>query len=453
MDNRSYIEVKIRKAREAFDRFQIFGQEEVDAIIKAMCLALKRNADQLAKLAVEDTSYGIYETKAEKNDQAANAIWYALKGKKSMGVIDSDEDNGIVYIAKPVGIVASIVPSTNPTTTIAFNLAYILKGKNAVILSPHPGALRTSLETIRIMKDAAVEAGAPENVIQVLEAPDYEQSTILMSMCDRVVVAGPPKTVEAGYSSGHPAIGIAHGNLQFVVDRGVDYEEAIRTAAAGAAFDNALICACTQSLLIPEEIKEKTLDWIADEKVYIAEGAEAAAVKSTVFKDGVFDKRFTGKSATAIADASGITVPADTMAILVYQDRYEDDDPILAGQHAPVFTLRTYSDFDEVYELIDIALAKDGKGHAGVIYSNDSSRIEEFALRLPLTRILVNQSGLFAANQQLKNGQTPTANLGCGSWANNGESENISFRHFLNICRIIKPWPAEKQPTEEEIWD
>jgi succinate-semialdehyde dehydrogenase len=446
------VESLVSRAKVAFKEFQSFDQEKVDAVIKAACLALKKNAFPLARLAVEDTTFGVLETKAEKNDQAANAIWYALKGKKSMGIIDEDPEKGLIYIAKPVGIVASVVPSTNPTTTIAFNIAYILKGKNAVIISPHPGALKTSLETIRIMKDAAVEAGAPEDIIQVIEYPDYDLSTMLMAACDRVIVAGPPKTVEAGYSSGHPSIGIAHGNLQFVVDRGVDYETAVRTAAQGANFDNALVCACTQSLIIPEEIKSEALKWIASEAVYIAQGSEAEKIKEALYPCGIFNKKCTGKNVQFIASLCGVTVPESARAILILQDRYEDDDPVLAGQHAPLFTLRTYNRFEEVYGLIKTALEKDGKGHAGVIYSNDEDRIREFALRLPLTRILVNQSGLNAANQQLKNGQEPTANLGCGSWANNGESENITFRHFLNICKIIKPLPEDRQPTEADIW-
>ncbi len=454
MIEQTYISDLIDNAKKALKEYEAFTQEQVDACIKAMCLALRKNAKVLAEEAVEETGYGSVETKTEKNEQAADAIWYALKNEKSVGIINEDREKKLIYIAKPVGIIASVTPSTNPSTTIAFNACYALKGRNVVVFSTHPGAKKTSFHTIEILKDALRSAGAPENLLQYLDTDGINLSEELMSRCNLSVIAGNAKTVSMGYSSGHPCIGVSHGNVQTIVDRGYDYGKAVRESVYSCGFDNGLICACNQAVLAPEESREEFLRLFRESGAHvITDAEECERLRTLLFPDSRnFDRNYVGKSAALIAEHAKIDMTDGATVLLAAPEEFEDHDPLLQGEMSPVCLLLTYKTFEEAVQLAARGLSKDGAGHATVIYTHDEEKAKYAALQLPITRLLVNQPGVYAANQQLRNGLNPTSNLSCGSWANNSFSENITFRHMLNICRIAWELDEEKRPDKESIW-
>lgn len=453
MDNVEYVQNIFSKANKAMSEVSSYSQKQIDDAIKSMLLAFREKSEYLAKLAVDETGYGNFESKIEKNYQAPASAWYALKNKKSVGVIDEDAANGIVYMAKPVGRIVCITPSTNPSTTILYNAAYGIKGLNAVIISPHPAALRTSIETVNVLREALKNCGVPENIIQVSEIASSEISKLLLAGCDRSLIAGTAKTVAEGYSSGHPSIGVSHGNVQVVLDRNVDYQKAIKDAIYAGYYDNALICSCTQGIIVPKEIHDDVVSWASEEMAYvISEESEIDKIRNILFPSGNFNRDYVGKDALYIAKKAEVSVPESIKLLIIDKDDMSDDDPLLNGEMASLTLLHSYSDFEEVLPLMSRALDKDGKGHSCVIYSNDKERVKQFAQALPLTRILVNQLGLYAGGQQLKNGLNPTANLACGSWANNGQSHNITYKDLINICAVVWPWDNHQVPAEETIW-
>lgn len=448
-----YIEGLIERARAAADIYETYTQEQVDTIVKSMLLAIREHAEELAIEAVEESGYGDVQTKVQKNLQATNAIWYALKNKKTVGVVDKDPINRLVYVAKPLGVLAAITPSTNPSTTMIFNAAYALKTRNALIFSPHPGALKTSLDTAKVLMEAASKAGAPEHILQIVEKPSSTASSELLARVDTSLVAGAEPTVKSAYMSGKPAIGVSHGNVQTIVDRGSDLHKIVKESIESASFDNGLICACCQSLVIPEEDRETVIRYLREEHAAVlTQREDIDKLRGMLFPDGKFNRLFLGKSASTLAEASGLDISKDVRLLVLAPEKFDAEDVLLAGEMAPVCTLQTYDTFDTAIAYTKNALQKDGKGHSAVIYSEDMEKIERLAIALPITRVLVNQPGIYAANQQLKNGLNPTANLACGSWANNSFSENISYRHLMNYCRIAWLWDEDSQPKEEDIW-
>lgn len=438
MNEGSYIEHLIKNAQKALHLYEDFSQEQVDACIEAMCAAMQKHAAELAEEAVKETGYGDTETKTHKNAQAAVAVRQTLRGQRSVGVIGEDPKRRLIYLAKPVGVIAAITPSTNPSTTIFFNACYALKGRNVVIFSTHPGAKLTSAHTIDVLIEALKKVGAPENLLQYLDTEDHSATDELLSCCQLSLIAGNEKTVRKGYSSGKPCIGVSHGNVQTIVDRGYDLEQVVKESVESCAFDNGLICACTQAVLIPAEERAHALELFAAQRAAVlTEDAEIKKLRELLFpNNGGFDRRYLGKSVDVLAKAAGINIAPETKIILIAPEAFAEEDPLLAGEMAPVCLLESYETFEQALALAARALEKDGAGHANVLYTNDSKRACQMADALPITRLLINQPAIYAANQQLKNGLSPTANLGCGSWANNSFSENITFRHLINICRV-----------------
>lgn len=454
MTEQAYISKLIATAERALQVYENFTQAQVDACIKAMCLAFRENARILAEEAVEETGFGDVDVKEIKNRQAADAIWYTLKDARSVGVIDEDREKKLIYVAKPVGVIAAITPSTNPSTTIAFNACYALKGRNAVIFSTHPGAAKTSAHTLAILQQALREAGAPEGIVQYIDMKEANLSDELMSRCDLSLVAGNEKTVHRGYSSGRPCIGVSHGNVQTIVDRGWDYERAVRESVYSCGFDNGLICACTQAVLVPEESRDEFLGLFRDNGAQVlTDEREIQEVRSLLFPDNQhFDRSYVGKPAGYIAAHANIQASGSPKILLIAPDHFENDDPLLSGEMSPVCLLLTYDTFQNALRLAGRGLSKDGAGHSVAVYTDDPQKAKQIAEALPITRVLVNQPAVYAANQQIRNGLNPTANLGCGSWANNSLSENVTYRHLLNICRISWAFEEGKHPTQEQIW-
>lgn len=454
MDPIQVVDQLVEKGRIALKAYEGYNQEQVDALIKAMCLAFKDKALELSKEVVEETGLGDYESKIAKNTGSPDGIWYALKGKKSVGIIGEDKENGLTFVASPKGIMCSVAPTTNPNITVLFNAAYALKGRNVLIVATHPRAKRTTLHTVDILNEALAKLGAPENLIQCVEEPSIECTQVLMKKSDVIIATGGAAMVESAYSSGRPAFGVGPGNVQTIIDKGFDYGEAAAQIVQGRSFDNGLICAGNQSVICPAEDLDKVVDALKKNGAYYADSPEEVDVfRKALFPDGRHINRdLVGQNAAAIAKEAGVTVPDGTTVIAVLGDssKVGAADPLCSEKMCPALVVLPYGSFEEGVNIAKTNLEYEGAGHSAVVHSNDADKVNYCGVTLPVSRLLVNQPGIFAANPALANGLNPTSTLGCGSWGNNSISENLTYEHLINISRIARM--KDSIPTEAEIW-
>ena len=323
MEPKEFIESLIAKARVAQKEYEQYTQEQADAIVKACAKAVYDNAEYLADLAVKETQMGVYEHKIQKNKGKAKIIWNSLKDKQSVGILSRNAESGITEIARPVGVVGAVTPCTNPVVTPMCNAMFALKGLNAIIIGPHPRAKKTSTETVRLMNEAIAKLGAPKDLIQIIDEPTIELSAELMKSVDVVVATGGMPMVKSAYSSGKPAYGVGAGNVQCIIDRGVDYAKEVPMVVEGRAFDNGIICSGEQTAIIPEEDYDKIIaEFVKAGCYYIDDADTVAKVTDTIFPNGVMNKKLVGVSALAIAEAAGIKVPANTRVILLKAPGY-----------------------------------------------------------------------------------------------------------------------------------
>jgi succinate-semialdehyde dehydrogenase len=456
MDNNELIDGMIKNAKAALAEFTQYDQARVDTCIRTMLLAFKSRAAELSKEVIEETGLGDYESKLEKNTGSPDGIWYALKGKKSVGIIGEDREKNIKFVASPKGILCSVAPTTNPNITVLFNAAFALKGRNVLIVAPHPRAKKTTLHTVQILNDALAGLNAPKDIIQCIEEPSVECTQILMKKCDVIIATGGAAMVQSAYSSGHPAFGVGPGNVQTIIDRGFDYNEAAAQIAIGRRFDNGLICAGNQSVIAPKEDVDRIVGALKANGAYYAEDAEEVdKFRKALFPDGrIINRDLVGQNALTIAKMAGVTVPENTTVILLKGDsgRIGKDDPICGEKMCPALVLLAYDTFDQAVEIARTNLLFQGAGHTSVVHTNDKKKAEYCGTALPVSRLLVNQPGIFAANPALANGFNPTSTLGCGSWGNNSISENLTFEHLINISRI--GWMRDQKdiPNVSQIW-
>ncbi|MDR2403000.1 MAG: aldehyde dehydrogenase family protein [Spirochaetaceae bacterium] len=456
MDNIELIDSMIGKAKTALAEFAKYDQEKVDACIKAMLLAFKSKAEELSREVIEETGLGDYESKFEKNIGSPDGIWYALKGKKSVGIIGEDRERSLKLVASPKGILCSVAPTTNPNITVLFNAAFALKGRNVLIVAPHPRAKKTTLHTIQILNEALAKLQAPKNIIQCIEEPSVECTQILMKKCDVIIATGGAAMVQSAYSSGRPAFGVGPGNVQTIIDKGFDYKEAAAQIVIGRKFDNGLICAGNQSVIVPKEDAGQIVEALKANGAYYAESPEEVdRFRKALFPDGkIINRDLVGKNAIAIAKLAGVTVPENTAVILLKGDSHKigKADPICGEKMCPALVLLTYETFEQAVEIARTNLLFQGAGHTSVIHTNDEKKVEYCGTTLPVSRLLVNQPGIFAANPALANGFNPTSTLGCGSWGNNSISENLTFEHLINISRIGWKRDPKDIPSVQQIW-
>jgi succinate-semialdehyde dehydrogenase len=457
MDSLQLIESMVEKARAALKEFKKYNQEQVDACLKTMLLAFKDKAKELSKEVVEETGLGDYESKVEKNTGSPDGIWYALKGKKSAGIIGEDKEKRLKFAASPKGILCSVAPTTNPNITVLFNAAFALKGRNVLIVAPHPRAKKTTAHTVNILNEALAKLGAPKNIIQCIEEPSIECTQILMKQSDVIIATGGAAMVQSAYSSGRPAFGVGPGNVQTIIDKDFDYETAVAQIIIGRKFDNGLICAGNQSVIMPREDAAEIIGVFKENKAYYAENPEEVEkFRKALFPDGhVINKDLVGQTALKIAEAAGVKVPACTAVILLKgsSNKIGRNDPLCGEKMCPALVALTYDTFEEAVEIAKTNLLYQGAGHSAVVHTNDVKKAEYCGTTLPVSRLLVNQPGIFAANPALANGFNPTSTLGCGSWGNNSISENLTFEHLINISRI--GWIRDEKdiPTSEQIWE
>lgn len=455
MNNEQVADQLIANAKQAFSEFQSYTQEQVDALVKAMCLAFKAEGEAMAKEAIEETGMGNLESKIGKNTGAPDVVLYATKGKKSVGVIGYDEGKKLALVAHPKGIVSNVSPVTNPNITSLFVCCYALKGKNVCIISPHPRGKRSTMHAMRAMRAALDNMGAPKNLIQCVEEPSIELTQLIMARSNVVVATGGTAMVTAAYSCGHPAYGVGPGNVQSVLaDDFTDIPRYVAEGILSRGFDNGIVCACTQSFIVPLSKEKAVTAELKAQKAYVVEtGEEADKIRKALFPEGRLCADLIGKDVSVIAKAAGITVPADTSIIVVKTDRRGRDDLLCGEKMMPVAVLETYSDFADGIAAATANLLFSGAGHTCCVYTEKTERAEFAGTHLPVSRVLINQPGIFAGNPMLKNGLNPTASLGCGSWGNNSISENLSFEHLINISRIAWLLPEDRLPDLSKIYE
>lgn len=451
METKDYINAFFQRAQKAQQEFETYNQEQVDAVVRAIAKTVYDHSEELAKLAVEETQMGVYEDKVIKNRMKAKIIWNSLKGKKSVGIISRNEQTGITEIAKPMGIVAAITPMTNPIVTPMSNAMFALKGRNAIIITPHHRSAGSSKRTVDLMRKALNDVGAPENLIQIVDQQSRENTKNLIETADIVIATGGMGMVKAAYSSGKPALGVGAGNVQCIIDEDADFETVVPMIITGRAFDNGILCSAEQSVIAPESKKDALLAAFKAHKTYIiTDHAERDQLRNALFQFGSMNKDVIGQSIQSIAQLAGLCIAGDTKIVLV---QAEDEKDILGKEKmCPVLTLYFYKNFQEAVDIARSNLAMEGKGHSVSIHSHNMAHIEYAATELSVSRFVINQCSATSAGGSFYNGFAPTNTLGCGSWGGNSISENLDYKHLINVSRIGYYMPNNPVPSEEELW-
>ena len=448
------IDELIRKARAAQAVYETFSQDKVDAIVRGIGKYVYDNAEPLARMAVDETGIGLYEDKILKNKGKARVIWNNLKGKKSRGVIGEDPETNLVLVAKPMGVVGAVTPVTNPIVTPMCNGMFALKAGNAVIFAPHPKAQKCTEHLTREFMKVVYAQGGPDNLVQVVMDGSVEKTQQLMKAVDVVVATGGAAMVKSAYSSGKPSFGVGAGNVPVIIDRGVNIKDAVEKIVTGASFDNGIICSHEQFVFAPEESYAETLGFFgATGKVWFTDDpAEVQKLRDTVFPNGQLNKDVVGKTPREVGAMAGVDVPASARLILLPAKGAGRDDVLAKEKLCPVIAILPYKTFSEAVAKAKANLLVEGAGHSAALHSNDEQHIRSAGVELPISRLVVNQPSSLTAGGSLTNGFAPTTTLGCGSWGGNSISENLDYKHLMNVSRIGKVIAGKKVPTDEEIW-
>ena len=448
------IQELVDKARTAQKEYELFSQETVDIIVRDIGKFVYDNAEELAKMAVEETEMGSFEDKVLKNKSKARVIWNNLKDKKSRGVIDEDKESNLVFVAKPMGVVAAVTPVTNPIVTPMCNGMFALKTGNAVIFAAHPKAQKCAeFLTQKFMKIVKNHDG-PDDLIQVVTNGSVEKTQELMQKADVVVATGGGAMVKSAYSSGKPSFGVGAGNVPVIIDRNINLKDAVEKIVDGASFDHGIICSHEQFVFAPEESFDETIELFTNTgKVWFTDDHnQIQKLRDVVFIDGHLNKDVVGKSASEVGKLAGIEIPASSRLILLPADGSGTEDVLAKEKLCPVIAIVSYATFEDAISMAKSNLLVEGAGHSAALHSNDDENIQKAGLELPISRLVVNQPSSTSAGGSLTNGFAPTTTLGCGSWGGNSISENLDYKHLMNVSRIGKIISDKKVPTDDEIW-
>lgn len=435
---REELDAIIEKVRAAQKIYATYTQEQVDNIFRAAALAANEERIPLAKMAVEESGMGVVEDKVIKNHFASEYVYNKYKNEKTCGVIESDDAFGIIKIAEPVGLIAGIVPTTNPTSTAIFKSLLALKTRNGIIFSPHPRAKKSTIAAAKVVLDAAVKAGAPENIIAWIEEPSVAKSQHLMSHKDinMILATGGPGMVKAAYSSGVPALGVGPGNTPAIMDETCDIQMAVSSVLQSKTFDNGMICASEQSVVVVEAIYDAVKAEFIKRGAYILNDKEAEKVANTIVVNGKLNAKIVGQSAVKIAQMAGIKVPDYTKVLIGETDGVGKDYPFSVEKLSPVLAMYKVKDFDAALKRAQELLDFGGIGHTSVLYTNprNEDRIRQFGATMKTCRTLINMPSSQGAIGDVFNFKLdPSLTLGCGSWGGNSVSQNVAPKHLLNI--------------------
>ena len=431
----------IARVREAQEKFSEYTQEQVDEIFKAVALKINDERINLAKMAVEETGMGILEDKVIKNHFASEYIYNKYKNEKTCGVLEEDKSFGIKKIATPVGVIAGIIPTTNPTSTAAFKTLLALKTRNGIIFSPHPRAKKATIHTAKLALEAAVAAGAPKDIIGWIDEPTVDLSRELMASTDLILATGGPGMVKSAYSSGTPAIGVGAGNTPVIVDESADVRMTVNYTLMSKTFDNGVICASEQAIIVDEKLYTQVKDEFELRGAYILKKAEMDKVRKTIFVDGGLNSKIVGQSAYKIAQMAGIDVPEKAKVLIGEVTSVGAEEPFAHEKLSPVLAMyksKNYEDsLDKAKKLIDLG----GLGHTSLLYINlaEREKIEKFEKQMKTGRTLINMpSSLGAIGDVFNFKLEPSLTLGCGSWGGNSVSENVGVKHLLNVKTVAE---------------
>ena len=434
---------RIEELRKAQREFSKFNQEQVDEIFRQAALAANHNRIKLAKMAVEETGMGIVEDKVIKNNFAAEYIYNQYKNLKTCGVLEEDKTNGITKIAEPIGVIAAIVPTTNTTSTAIFKCLIALKTRNAIIISPHPRAKKATIEAARIVLDAAVKAGAPEGIIGWIDEPSVELSQNVMRESDIILATGGPAMVKAAYSSGRPALGVGAGNTPAIIDESAHIKMAVNSILLSKTFDNGVICASEQSIIVLEQVYNEVRTELAERGAYILKGEERDKVRKVILNErGGLNADIVGQTAHKIATMAGVDVPETTKVLVGEVTSVELEEPFSHEKLSPVLAMYKATTFEEALDKADRLIELGGMGHTSILYTDqiiNRDRVLVFGERMKTARTLINMPAAQGAIGDLYNFKlAPSLTLGCGSWGGNSVSENVGPKHLINVKSIAE---------------
>ena len=442
IDSAESLEAALKRVRAAQKKFAEYSQSQVDSIFKAAAAAADRQRIPLARLAVEETGMGVVEDKVIKNHYAAEYIYNAYRDTKTCGVIEEDKEYGITRIAEPIGVIAAVIPTTNPTSTAIFKTLLALKTRNGIIISPHPRAKSSTAEAARTVLEAAVAAGAPEDIIAWIDKPSLEMTNFIMKEADLILATGGPGMVHAAYSSGKPAIGVGAGNTPAVIDTSADITLAVNSIIHSKTFDNGMICASEQSVIVLDKVYKKVKKEFADRGCYFLDRDEINKVRKTVIINGALNAKIVGQTAKTIADLAGVHVPDGTKILIGEVESVEPTEEFAHEKLSPVLAMYKAKDAEDAFSKAERLIADGGYGHTSSIYSNpitEKEKLAEFASRMKTCRILVNTPSSQGGIGDLYNFKlSPSLTLGCGSWGGNSVSENVGVKHLLNIKTVAE---------------
>ena len=442
VDSVETLEETLARVKEAQKKFATYTQEQVDKIFLAAAIAANQARIPLAKMAVEETGMGVVEDKVIKNNYAAEYIYNAYKNTKTCGVIEEDKAYGIKKIAEPIGVIAAVIPTTNPTSTAIFKCLIALKTRNAIIISPHPRAKLSTIAAAKLVLEAAVEAGAPEEIISWVDIPSLDMTNLLMKEADIILATGGPGMVKAAYSSGKPALGVGAGNTPAIIDETADIVLAVNSIIHSKTFDNGMICASEQSVIVHQNIYDAVKAEFAERGCYFLNPEETEKVRKTIIINGSLNAKIVGQPAAKIAALAGVTVPTGTKIIIGEVESVDISEEFAHEKLSPVLAMYKATDIHDAFDKAEHLIADGGYGHTSSIYLNEvteQAKLEEFTSRMKTCRILVNTPSSHGGIGDLYNFKlAPSLTLGCGSWGGNSVSENVGVKHLINIKTVAE---------------
>ncbi len=442
VDNVEKLEKAILRTREVQKVFATYTQEQVDKIFLAAASAANKARISLAKMAVEETGMGIVEDKVIKNNYASEYIYNAYKETKTCGVIEEDRAFGIKKIAEPIGVVAAVIPTTNPTSTAIFKCLLALKTRNAIIISPHPRAKNCTIAAAKLVLEAAVAAGAPEGIIDWIDVPSLDMTNTVMKEADIILATGGPGMVKAAYSSGKPALGVGAGNTPAIIDDSADILLAVNSIIHSKTFDNGMICASEQSVIVLENIYDKVKEEFATRGCYFLNDREIEQVRKTIIINGALNAKIVGQPAAKIAELAGVKVPEGTKILIGEVESVDLSEEFAHEKLSPVLAMYKAKNFEEALDKADKLVEDGGFGHTSSVYLNEvteTEKLNNFAARMKTCRILVNTPSSHGGIGDLYNFKlAPSLTLGCGSWGGNSVSDNVGVKHLLNIKTVAE---------------
>ena len=448
VDNIDNLSIKMKELKEAQREFATYSQEQVDKIFYEVAMAANKERFSLAKMAVEETGMGVLEDKVIKNHYAAEYIYNAYKDTKTCGVIEEDDIFGIKKIAEPIGVIAAVIPTTNPTSTAIFKILLALKTRNAIIISPHPRAKDCTNYTAKFLLEAAVKAGAPKNIIGWIDVPSLELTNEVMHEADIILATGGPGMVKSAYSSGKPAIGVGAGNTPVIIDETADIKMAVNSIIHSKTFDNGMICASEQSVTVMESIYNEVKKEFAFRGCYFLKKDELDKVRKTIIIGGSLNAKIVGQPAYKIAEMAGVSVPENTKILIGEVESVDISEEFAHEKLSPVLAMYKAKTFNEAVAKAERLVADGGYGHTSGIYIdvNEKEKLNIHQNAMKTCRILVNTPASHGGLGDLYNFKlTPSLTLGCGSWGGNSVSENVGVKHLINIKTVA-------QRRENMLW-